>query len=130
MKSLRAVAAVLVAVCVAACTSTPELPPVAGDWPARRAQLEQLDHWQLSGKLAVKTQSGADSARISWQQVGTQTYLTLSGPGGWGRATVIANKDSLLLERDGQQQHLNLADAAEVDVNWAGTCPQRCCPIG
>ncbi|MCZ6831152.1 MAG: lipoprotein insertase outer membrane protein LolB [Gammaproteobacteria bacterium] len=121
MGALRAVAALWIAACtVAACTSTATLPPAETDWPSRQALLAKLDNWQLSGKLAVKTRTGAETARIDWQQTGTRTHLTLTGPGGWGRATVIADKHTLLLEKDGQQRLLDLADSAalERELGW------------
>jgi outer membrane lipoprotein LolB len=128
MSLLRALAAGLMAACVAACTSTPALPPDSSDWTTRRAQLEQLEHWQFSGKLAVKTQTSADSARINWQQQGAQTLLTLTGPGGWGRATVTADGHTLVLEKDGQQQRMNLADSAELERKLGWNMPAALLP--
>jgi len=119
MTSWRA-ATLLVAACIlAACTSTSTLPPAA-DWQVRQTQIAQLDNWRFSGKLAVKTSNGADTARIVWQQTGRQAHLILTGPAGWGRATIIADAESILLEKDGQQQRLDLDDSAalERELGW------------
>lgn len=54
-----------------------EQPPA--DWAQRSRSLSQFDHWQLSGKLAVRQPSDSGSAVINhWQQQGEQYDLALS----------------------------------------------------
>ena len=44
--------------------------------------LSQLTHWQLIGKIRLKTAESSDSANIQWQQNGDSYNLILSGPFG------------------------------------------------
>jgi len=44
--------------------------------------LSQMTHWQLFGKIRLKTTESSDSANIQWQQNGDNYTLTLSGPFG------------------------------------------------
>ena len=39
---------------------------------------------------------------------------------GWGRATVIAENQTLVVERDGQRRHMNISDSAalERELGW------------
>ena len=80
-----------------------------------------MEQWQLSGKLAVKTSTSADTVRINWIQNGPRTRLVLSGPVGWGRAIVVADGENLSLERNGQQQTMALDDPEflERELGWA-----------
>ncbi len=48
-------------------------------WPADRARLEQLDRWQLTGKLAVRQPSDSGTALINqWTQRGGAYDIALS----------------------------------------------------
>lgn len=54
-----------------------EQPPA--DWAQRSWSLSQFDHWQLSGKLAVRQPSDSGTAVINhWEQQGEQYDLALS----------------------------------------------------
>ncbi|MBE0486977.1 lipoprotein insertase outer membrane protein LolB [Marinobacter sp.] len=54
-----------------------EQPPA--DWATRSHSLSQFDHWQLSGKLAVRQPSDSGSAVINrWKQQGEHYDLALS----------------------------------------------------
>ena len=59
-----------------------------------------MDNWHMSGKLAVRSNTAAESVRINWSQTGALTRLVLSGPIGWGRAVLVADKETLRLERN------------------------------
>lgn len=45
-------------------------------------QLTATTHWQFTGKLAVRTPTQSESARIQWQQDGERFDIHLSGPAG------------------------------------------------
>ncbi|WP_349922511.1 lipoprotein insertase outer membrane protein LolB [Aeromonas veronii] len=62
---------------LAGCTTTsPQRDQV--NWQQERARLERLDHWQLSGKMAIITPQQKGSARLNWQQNGDDYRLNLS----------------------------------------------------
>lgn len=102
-----------------ACAAAPVTPP-GGDWQAHRSALIALDSWQLRGKLAVQTTHSADSVNISWNQAAATTELVLSGPIGWGRASIRSDGQSLQLERNGQQHSVMVDDdkALEQLLGW------------
>ena len=39
-------------------------------WRGQREKLEQLDHWSLTGKLAIFTPQQKGSTRLNWKQQG------------------------------------------------------------
>ncbi|MGL5947645.1 MAG: lipoprotein insertase outer membrane protein LolB [Aeromonas sp.] len=56
------------------------VPPTRGpiNWPVEQARLRALDHWELTGKLALISPSQRGSARLHWQQRGQAYALTLT----------------------------------------------------
>ena len=83
---IRAWAAVVIIAGLGACT-TIQLEPLPegmtdqppADWQDRSAKLSQFDHWQLSGKLAVRQPSDSGTAIINyWIQEGETYDLALS----------------------------------------------------
>ena len=92
-----------------ACAAAPVTPP-ATNWQAHRDALTALDNWQLRGKLAVATQNTADSVNVSWSQTSAITELILSGPIGWGRASIRSDGHTLQLERNGEKSTVMLSD--------------------
>lgn len=47
-------------------------------WRGQREKLEQLTHWELSGKMAIFTAQQKGSARVHWQQDGDDYHLVLT----------------------------------------------------
>lgn len=83
---MRLWAAILLMLGLSACT-TIQLEPLPegmtdqppADWQDRAAKLGQFDHWQLSGKLAVRQPSDSGTAIINhWIQSGEAYDLALS----------------------------------------------------
>lgn len=67
------------ALLLSACATRPPEPQYDdARWRAQRAQLEQLTHWTLSGKLAISSAKGNGSARLYWEQQGDDYRLNLS----------------------------------------------------
>ena len=60
------------------CVTTPQPQRSQVNWTQERTRLEQLDHWQLSGKLAIITAKEKGSARLNWQQDGDDYRLNLT----------------------------------------------------
>lgn len=86
MTLVRSLAVLVLAATLGACTSIQVEPLPDGmtdqppaDWTARSARLRQLDHWTLSGKLAVRQPSDSGTAIINhWIQNGEAYDLALS----------------------------------------------------
>lgn len=86
MTLARSLAVLIVLATLGACTSIQIEPLPEGmtdqpprDWTARAASLRELDHWELSGKLAVRQPSDSGTAIINhWIQDGEAYDLALS----------------------------------------------------
>jgi outer membrane lipoprotein LolB len=81
----RLLAAVLTVWSLAAVTScTTMTPPAAKQstvtWDSRKALLERMQNWQISGKIAVITAKDSGSASVEWSQHANQFTLSLYGP--------------------------------------------------
>lgn len=79
------------------------LPPklTEGNYQQR---LQQLDTWQLEGKLGLRLPDNNGSARLSWRQSDTGFYLTLSGPLGRGRTVIEGDRQQVTLKQAGQPE--------------------------
>lgn len=90
------------------CASTPA--PDSIDWTQHRAAVSSLDQWTFSGRIAVSTADGADTASLSWQQQRDDFTMTLSGPMGLKQATLLREGGELSLIRRGERQPLSPED--------------------
>jgi outer membrane lipoprotein LolB len=93
---------------VAGCATAPT--PDAVDWRQHRDQLSALEHWAFTGRIAVRTETGGDTASLRWQQAGDDFSMTLSGPMGLKETTLLREAGSLSLLRDGIRQPLQADD--------------------
>lgn len=65
------------------CTTTEKLEQASSPFMDEHTRsLSQLTHWQIAGKIRLKTAESSDSANIQWLQAGDHYNLTLSGPFG------------------------------------------------
>ncbi|MGY3941586.1 lipoprotein insertase outer membrane protein LolB [Aeromonas tecta] len=96
---------------LAGCTTTsPQRDQV--NWQQERARLEQLTHWQLSGKMAIITAQQKGSARLNWQQDGDDYRLNLSSIIGTHILELSRNKGEVtLIDNDGKLHQSQDAEA-------------------
>jgi outer membrane lipoprotein LolB len=112
---------------LAGCHTTPPRRPAAAaaPWPSRRAELQQRDHYELRGRVAVAAGGEGFNARLRWVQEGPRAQLSLSGPLGAGGVQVTAEGNSLsILSSKGER--LDAQDAREQLVEHLGFDP----PLG
>jgi outer membrane lipoprotein LolB len=64
-------------------------------WEARRAQLQQREHFELKGRVAVAAGQEGFNARLRWVQKGERSRLSLDGPLGVGGAQVDLDSEKL-----------------------------------
>lgn len=106
---------------LAGCAATPVAPPLppAADpqqaWHEHQRQLAAVDHWQLGGRIAIRTENEAWQASVDWQQQGESYVIQLVGPLGQG---------SLRLQGDGRLVSLSDGENTLVDED-AETLLQR-----
>lgn len=96
----------LIALTLAACTSTPRIDaPVNAEWEQRRLVLDQISHWEFIGSLNVRDADDAHSSRIRWQQNDEAYQINL-----WGTFNVGAN------QIDGRPGRVQIAQQGEEPV--------------
>ena len=91
---------------VAGCAAIPERPPVedpAGAWRARQAALAAVAHWEIRGRLAVKTADEGWQASLVWVRAGDRHRIDLSGPLGGGHVRLTQDANGAQL-RDSAQK--------------------------
>ncbi|ALP41108.1 lipoprotein insertase outer membrane protein LolB [Aeromonas schubertii] len=92
------------ALLLAGCATTPQPQRQQVDWSQERLRLEQLTHWQLSGKLAIITEKEKGSARLNWQQEGDDYRLNLTSVIGTHILELSRQSGRLtLIDRDGNR---------------------------
>lgn len=83
------------ALLLAACAPQPARPPV--DAAANAALARRLDHWQLSGKIAVRQDDHGHSGFLTWRQDGERYRIRVAGPLGTGGFTVDGGPGAVTL---------------------------------
>lgn len=71
-------------------------------WQEHIAMMAILDHWQLSGKLGIKTASGAGSATLEWEEQAGNYHIHLGGPFGQGLASIEGTPDRVVMTVPGE----------------------------
>lgn len=74
----------------------------ATEWPERRAELQALEAWSLSGRVAVAASGRGFSARLDWAQQAAASRIDLGGPFGAGALRVeVAGDEITVRDHDG-----------------------------
>lgn len=116
---MRAVALVAM-LALAGCASVPRA-PLQADWTARRTQLESLDAWRLTGRVAVIVDDRGASASIDWRQRGAASDVAVSGPLGVGALRAEFGGQQGLQIQDSRGAHLEGPAAEELLAQKLGT---------
>jgi outer membrane lipoprotein LolB len=100
----RAVFAGLAVLALAGCVTAPRQPAPIVPWPQRRARLQSLDPFELSGRVAVAAAGEGFDAHLDWRQLGARTTLDLNGPLGIGGVHVVSDGPTLDVETSSGQK--------------------------
>lgn len=85
----------------AGCAHTPNLTPPP-NLQAHLAQVEQIQHWQINGKLGIRSTQESGTATIKWQQTPESFFINLSGPLGQKRIEIEGTPQQVELRQNGQ----------------------------
>jgi len=113
---IRPIALFLALAMLSACSSlqqTATLEEVAN--AERMRQLAELDVWTMQGRIAVKRAAGSGQGKITWQQSGEDTDISLAGPLGSGAINIHWVPDEVVVsgaDLDVQHRYTG-SDAAE-----------------
>jgi outer membrane lipoprotein LolB len=72
-------------------------------WDEHQGLINQISHWNTSGKIGIRTPNDSQSASLSWDQNQQAYKISLKGPLGQGGATISGNQYSSTLEIPGEQ---------------------------
>ncbi|HEX4974322.1 MAG TPA: lipoprotein insertase outer membrane protein LolB [Pseudomonadales bacterium] len=128
---MRRFALVIVILLLTACAQRPIQPNVpntvdARKWSQHARALEEITHWQLQGRIGIRSPDRALSASIVWQQHQESFDIRLSGPFGQGALQLNGDPAHLTLRRgqenitsDRPQQQLNQELGTFLPLNQA-----------
>jgi len=105
---------VALALALAGCQTAPVAPAPTTAWSVRRPTLQNLDKFDLHGRVAVAVANQGFNAAIRWAQSGAVTRLALSGPLGAGGVEVTANGADLSVVTSSGKQLGNAAARSEL----------------
>jgi outer membrane lipoprotein LolB len=104
--SSRATSSILLlALLVCACNvAAPIAPPaeVNSDWAKQRDRLQQLDSWQLRGRVNVRYDKESHTPRIQWLQQNLEYHIRLWGTFNAGNTIIVGRPGFVTLENDGE----------------------------
>ncbi|MGY8870284.1 MAG: lipoprotein insertase outer membrane protein LolB [Pseudomonadales bacterium] len=83
-------------------TQAPE-PKSTISWEEHQTIINQISHWNTSGKIGIRTSDDSQSASLSWNQNQQAYNISLKGPLGQGGATISGDQYSSTLEIPGEQ---------------------------
>jgi outer membrane lipoprotein LolB len=79
-----------------------EGPGNAEDWAAHKAQVSEIDGWQISGKIGIRAPQDSGSGTLFWLQRQDYFDIRLSGPLGRGATRLTGRPEAVALEVAGQ----------------------------
>jgi len=71
------------------------------DLVAHQQQLQRITHWELNGKLGIRTSDESGSASLKWAQQLANYQINLSGPLGQKRMIITGAPGKVILEQTG-----------------------------
>lgn len=81
-------------------------------WQEREAALNQLDSWQIAGKIAVQSPNDSGTASVNWLQNQNDYTLSFFGPLGSQNVTLKGQPGLVTLETaDGKRESANSPEA-------------------
>jgi outer membrane lipoprotein LolB len=102
--SLLYVPLLLIVALLGACSFTNQQPSTGvSNWDQHIYSLEQLDQWQIEGKLGYRDKNDGGSAWLNWQQKQESFNVTLNGPFGTGTTKIIGAENYAQLQRAGHE---------------------------
>jgi len=92
---------------VAACAPIQQQPSsTQPNWPQHQQQLAQLTHWDIMGKLGIRTPEQSNSARFNWRQQEQQFDIHITNLLGQNVATLTGNNAEVQLDIAGQGRYI------------------------
>lgn len=91
----------LVAALLSACATAP-LAKENSNWAKQREQLQDLDSWELRGRVNVRYDNESHTPRIQWLQQNMEYHIRLWGTFNAGNTLIVGRPGFVTLEQDGE----------------------------
>lgn len=98
-----AITVIAASLLVVGCASQPSTNHQVDNWPSYSQSLQQQQHWKISAKVGVRSNSENGSAYLQWQQSPDSYQIHISGPLGQGSTWIRGNAEQVSLERAGEE---------------------------
>ncbi len=74
-------------------------------WAAHNKKLNNIEAWNIDGRISIRFEEEAWHATLLWQQIDQAYHIRLFGPFGAGAIELNGSPQSVVLTQDGQQQY-------------------------
>lgn len=110
----------LIVLLLVGCSGLDRRETSSSTWELHHLQMQQLQRWTVSGKMALRTSDASESASLVWQQVEQDTQVQLSGPLGLGATTIHSDGQQLEVQRGEESRMLDIStpDAIALNTGW------------
>jgi len=90
---------------IASCTTLPpqQLTTLQQLWQTNQANLQQIDNWHISGRIAVASKDEAWNLKVHWQQAMVEYNLRFYTPAGQG-AMLLSGNDQYTVLKTGKNE--------------------------
>ncbi len=109
-------------VVLSACATRPSVSPEdsKANWLAHQAAVQTLTHWQVKGRIAVRSASEGWTAHFDWEQRGEDYRIRVRGPFGQGAVELQGDGAGVWLKRTDQPPlyALNPEALLEQETGW------------
>ena len=115
----RAFCLLLIGIALAGCATVAPVTTQGKPDAALQQKLAALQHWNINGKLAVRSTAASESARIQWQQNGVRFDIHLSGPAGLKATRIHGTPNDVRFEQGEQTLHANsIEELSQQLIGW------------
>lgn len=88
--------------CSSLTTSEQAPPPPVSSWSDHQRQIALLTHWELSGKIGIRSPQDNQSANLFWRQQDQEYAIEMTGPLGQGGARITGQPGNIQVSIAGE----------------------------
>lgn len=103
---------------LSACSSIAPPADENSDWARQRDQLQELDSWELRGRVNVRYDNESHTPRIQWLQQNVEYHIRLWGTFNAGNTLIVGRPGYVTMENDGET--LSAASPEELILQQLG----------
>lgn len=121
MRNLLSLPALLLIILVSGCATAPKEPELPLElrqslWENRHKQLQQVNQWELMGRLGLRVPDQSGSMSVEWLQNRQNFTVYLDGPLGQSLAKIERSDQGIVVEADGRRYEGRTPEALLYDI--------------